>query len=163
MSEEALIAYSVTEILFCIPLTLLPGRIAKQKAAYTIKLNREVKRNYLRYISHEVRSPLNVSNAGLEILASEIKAMNANESIKELVRDVYDANDTAVKILDDMLQFEYMDQGVFKLDCRKRLIKKLFVRKWRSMMKAVETRNITINVQDLLNVSGKKSTCTSNF
>jgi len=73
------------------------------------------------------RSPLNVVHAGLDILRDELRQLQAMENstdltiilnsskcfdkIKELVEDIFAASDSAINILNDLLDYEHMDAG----------------------------------------------------
>ena len=97
-----------------------------------------LKQVFVRYVSHEiryylhstffsnvssilVRSPLNVVHAGLEILRDELRELDAGKSTKcdennnkgllELVEDIFAASDSAINILNDLLNYEHMDAG----------------------------------------------------
>jgi len=78
-------------------------------------------------ISTSNRSPLNVVHAGLDILRDELRQLQAMENstdltsilnsskcfdkIKELVEDIFAASDSAINILNDLLDYEHMDAG----------------------------------------------------
>lgn len=72
-----------------------------------------LKQVFVRYVSHEIRSPLHVVLAGLELLRSDFiaAASTANLSILELIDDMQSASDAAISILNDLLQYEHLDSG----------------------------------------------------
>ena len=62
------------------------------------------------------RSPLNVVHAGLELLLVDLKRVDGdvNDRLRaavELVEDIFSASDTAISILNDLLNYEHMDSG----------------------------------------------------
>jgi len=77
---------------------------------------------------------LNVVHAGLDILLDELRQIRAMENIavlpispiasncvgkvkglQELVEDIFAASDTAINILNDLLDYEHMDAGTVAL------------------------------------------------
>ena len=75
----------------------------------------DAKRTMVRYIAHEIRSPLNVVNAGLALtyndVSDNLKESDMKKEIVENVRDAQHASKSAISILDDLLSFESMDAG----------------------------------------------------
>ena len=72
-----------------------------------------LKQVFVRFVSHEIRSPLHVVLAGLELLRADFYTVGseANLSILELIDDMQSAGETAINILNDLLQYENMDAG----------------------------------------------------
>jgi len=107
--EDALIFQMVTYYLFLLVVTLFPGRIVRMVAMSNMK-SLDLKQTFVRHVSHEIRSPLNVVHAGLEILRSEL-VFSASSAALELIDDIYSASETAIEILNDLLHYEHMDSG----------------------------------------------------
>ena len=65
------------------------------------------------------RSPLNIVHAGLDIIRSEMKAIEDSSSVvlssetAGMVEQIFSASETAINILDDLLNYEHMDSGRF--------------------------------------------------
>jgi signal transduction histidine kinase len=104
----------------------------------------EVKRRFVRFISHEIRTPLNTVCLGLELLQSELNGRigtssstgngsSRNEAAERaveqwsskatphsslwgLVDDILENANNAVGILNDLLNYDKMEQGTFKLE-----------------------------------------------
>lgn len=65
-----------------------------------------------------LRSPLNIVHAGLDIIRAEINP-HSNElflpslskEAAEMIEDVYSASETAIDILNDLLNYENIDAG----------------------------------------------------
>ena len=72
----------------------------------------QLKREFVRYVSHEIRSPLNVVHAGLELLWADLVAAGALSSTLTLLQDIFFASSAAIEILNDMLQYEHIDSGL---------------------------------------------------
>ena len=75
--ESFFIMYNIIIILFSVFMTVLPGRLLRKLSEIKESVLR-LKREFVRYVSHEIRSPLNVAHAGLEILKADLEAMGAS-------------------------------------------------------------------------------------
>ena len=113
----------------------------------------QLKREFVRYVSHEIRSPLNVVHAGLELLRAELIAADAHSSTLSLLQDIFFASSAAIDILNDMLQYEHIDSGTFKLDCAVVSILRSFAGRLDGFKFLLSTKNIALTVEDLAQVS----------
>ena len=65
-----------------------------------------------------IRSPLNVVHAGLDILLEDLRSFQqveiaaAMKAVIELAEDIYSASESAIHILNDLLEYEHLDAGV---------------------------------------------------
>lgn len=66
----------------------------------------------MRYISHEMRTPLNSAFLGLRILESEVQDMGTAET----VLDVKDSCNKALDTLNELLLYDKLESGSLKLD-----------------------------------------------
>ena len=77
----------------------------------------EFKRMFVRYISHEVRTPLNTAIMGLHVLAEE---MNRNKYINhdtlDTLNDIKNACDVSVNVLNELLIFDKLESGNLMLE-----------------------------------------------
>ena len=113
----------------------LPGRMVRLLALSEMK-TLKLKQAFVRHVSHEIRSfflsssllssihvnlfrsPLNVVLAGLEILISDLSESankyNDENSQKtlEMAGDVHSACETAIQLLNDLLNYEHLDAGI---------------------------------------------------
>jgi len=96
-----------------------------------------------------------VVHAGLDILRSEL-ANNSSESIVtlprrtlELINDIFTASETAIDILNDLLHYEHMDSGPFKLELSWRPLARLWDSKLKWAFILAEKSNIALSVTDL--------------
>lgn len=86
----------------------------------------EAKRRFVRYISHEVRTPLNAVIMGLAILKSDLNndvvmgeeqdpARSAQEHL-HLLEEVETSAGGAVEVLNEVLQYDKVERSCLKLD-----------------------------------------------
>jgi len=93
------------------------------------KLVLEMKRKFVRFISHEIRTPLNTVCMGLELLESEFrhiaerKEEQADNAMKDdisfwqnVTTDVRENASIAVSILNDLLNYDKLEQGTLKME-----------------------------------------------
>jgi signal transduction histidine kinase len=64
---------------------------------------------------YEYRSPLNVVHAGLDILLSEMRSALMSAEIIELIEDIFSASESAIYILNDLLEYEHLDAGTINV------------------------------------------------
>ena len=80
------------------------------------------KKIYVRYISHEMRTPLNSTFMGLKLLDLELsKAINIPnyEDCCDTLKDVCKSCDLVLNILNDLLNYDKLEDGELALDIRK--------------------------------------------
>jgi CheY-like chemotaxis protein len=75
----------------------------------------DLKKTFVRYVSHEIRSPLHVVEGGLAIIAKELADSNASVEVLTMIKDISDSASTSIAILDDLINYESLDSGSFKL------------------------------------------------
>ena len=113
----------------------------------------QLKREFVRYVSHEIRSPLNVVHAGLELLRADLAAAGVLPSFVGLLQDIYFASSAAIEILNEMLQYEHIDSGTFKLECAAVPMLQAFAGRMDSFKFMLSKKNIALHVEDLALVS----------
>jgi signal transduction histidine kinase len=78
-----------------------------------------MKRAFVRYVSHEIRSPLNIALLGLKYIQDHLRDEKENRSqaevIQETLTDVRNSCAVAVDVLNDFLLYEKFDDGIFTL------------------------------------------------
>eukprot|EP00597_Dinobryon_sp_UTEXLB2267_P018742 CAMPEP_0201113918 /NCGR_PEP_ID=MMETSP0812-20130820/78106_1 /ASSEMBLY_ACC=CAM_ASM_000668 /TAXON_ID=98059 /ORGANISM="Dinobryon sp., Strain UTEXLB2267" /LENGTH=617 /DNA_ID=CAMNT_0047377495 /DNA_START=109 /DNA_END=1962 /DNA_ORIENTATION=- len=115
-NEANLVSYAFIQLGFTVMVTVLPGRIVRINSLLSMEML-SLKQIFVRYVSHEIRSPLNVVHAGLDILRGELESYKSlSEDVLELVEDIFSASDSAINILNDLLNYEHLDAGTFRLD-----------------------------------------------
>ena len=73
-----------------------------------------VKRDFVRFVSHEIRTPSNTVSVGLQLIYESLLAQQAGEEVAlhdlmELTLDVQSGTSTAVSVLSDLLKFEELN------------------------------------------------------
>jgi len=129
--ESILWPVVVVEIMCIVSVTIIPGRISSSKAKSRLQMLSQ-KQAYVRFVSHEIRSPLSIVSAGLEFFVEHLTDADSTTpqisstsappigsntvELMELANDLSEATDTAINIVNDLLQYESMDAGMFKLE-----------------------------------------------
>jgi signal transduction histidine kinase len=119
--QSNLVPVVVLQIVCIVPATIIPGRFSSAKAHSRLQMLSQ-KQAYVRFVSHEIRSPLSIVAAGLEIFVESLNEENTtpigpnSSELLELANDLSEATDAAINILNDLLQYESMDAGMFKLE-----------------------------------------------
>ena len=70
---------------------------------------------FIRYISHEIRNPLNAVKLGLDLLEENISQRCYHTSV-EILKDVKHSLDTSLVTLNDMLTGDKIRSGFLKLE-----------------------------------------------
>eukprot|EP01041_Mallomonas_annulata_P001143 gene1143-2210_t len=77
----------------------------------------ETKKNLVRFVSHETRTPLNLVVMGLELLERNLKKNNIyDDELTEIVKETKASCTLAVETLTDILDYEKLDGGIMKLE-----------------------------------------------
>ena len=76
----------------------------------------ETKRMFMRYISHEIRTPMSTIKMGLRLLQKELRKSKANAAHLGTLEDVKTSADIALNILNDMLLYDKIQNGIMKLE-----------------------------------------------
>jgi signal transduction histidine kinase len=91
---------------------IVPSRVSESFFS-TLEKKLESKASMVRYIGHEVRTPLNIAEIGLALLRNELAAARANTpAIDSLLADIQSGLDSSVATLDEILLIEKLDAGV---------------------------------------------------
>jgi signal transduction histidine kinase len=127
----------VTVIAICTAIFFLYDFLMRNEARQR-KVIIELKRRFVRFVSHEIRTPLNTVCLGLELLRSDLNPTLIDEIDVEsegtaphqrlelenekllnwsnLVDDILENSNNAVGILNDLLNYDKMEQGTFNLE-----------------------------------------------
>eukprot|EP01034_Spumella_vulgaris_P028490 gene28490-35347_t len=126
LSSDHLEQYSIrTEMgllmILVVVTAVVPGRIVR-KRLLTVKNQMETNKTFVRYISHEIRSPLSTTSLGLDYLLDQFKTnpQLTMLEVQEVVRDAKVTCEIATSTLNDLLMFDKMETGMLDiapLDC----------------------------------------------
>eukprot|EP00977_Amphora_coffeiformis_P023630 scaffold13866_cov175-Amphora_coffeaeformis.AAC.1 len=111
--------------------------------AHERKLVLDMKRRFVRFISHEIRTPLNTVCMGLDLLASELRnkmkktdqSKDDEDFLQSVLVDVKDNANVAVSILSDLLDYDKLETGTFRVEMKQ-------VRIWDLIRKTVNQFNV---------------------
>jgi len=146
-SERTLVFQMVVHFVYTVAVTIIPGRIMRLLAVSKMHSLR-LKQVFVRFVSHEIRSPLHVVLAGLELLRADMSAAGSQTNLLnlELIEDMQSAGETAVNILNDLLQYENMDAGTLNLEQSWKPLTNLLQGKlkWVSILAAKKNVNLSI-------------------
>ena len=81
---------------------------------YQVEL--DTKSMFIRYISHEIRNPLNAVQLGLESLEKELVKSRDNFTCLEILRDVKTSLQASITTLNDMLTSDKIRSGILVLE-----------------------------------------------
>ena len=105
-------AYSVVN-------STVPGRLARIAVENERKKLVKTKRALIRYMSHEVRSPLNVIHTGLSLLVADMESLpptEEKENLLETFSSIRHASGDLLQTMNDLLLLESMDSAAFSIE-----------------------------------------------
>ena len=114
-SVNALYGIRSLSLLCFLCLTLFPQRVSKFEAART-EMNLELKRTFIRYISHELRNPISIILDCIDLAEEQINEGASREEIKTILSDMKLPCRTGMEVLNELLDFEKMDSGLTTID-----------------------------------------------
>jgi len=96
---------------FSVVTGVVPNRIIQKIAS---KQEKQLDTNHIivRYISHEIRSPMNIIQNGIRLVIDELTGC-CHPDIFETLNDIQQASNAASTIVDDLLNFEQIKTGSF--------------------------------------------------
>ena len=97
----------------------VPSRLARIAIDNERKKMVQTKRALIRYMSHEVRSPLNVIHSGLNLLIEDINnlpPMDNKEELIETFNSIRHASGDLLQTMNDLLLLESMDSAAFTIE-----------------------------------------------
>jgi len=126
------LAVSIMTIVFTFLFFFLYDRLVRNEIQSKINLL-DAKRNFVRFVSHEVRTPLNTVCMGLTLIHQDFhkreKKMKEKQDVEQqpltsedfahwssLTQEVRNNADVAVGVLNDLLNIDKIQMGAFKLE-----------------------------------------------
>ena len=103
-----------------------------------------------------IRSPLNIVHAGLEIVRSELNlkrnytssAVVISSESADMLEHIYSASQAAIDILNDLLQYEHIDSGSFRLELCWRPVANFLKNKLDWAKELAAKRNVQLTIED---------------
>eukprot|EP01036_Dinobryon_divergens_P024900 gene24900-33391_t len=114
--EISILVY--TTALYSVVHSTVPVRLARIAVDERKKMV-QTKTALMRYMSHEVRSPLNVIHSGLNLLVEEMENLPYNEQRQELLetfKSIRHASGDLLQTMNDLLLLESMDSAAFSIE-----------------------------------------------
>jgi len=119
--------FALCSVLFYIYDILMKREFSRRQAVL------DTKRRFVRFISHEIRTPLNTVRLGLKLFEEELLALHmkmnrypscemssvvksALVSWKSLTDEILESSDSAVEVLDDLLNYDKIEIGTLRLE-----------------------------------------------
>jgi len=144
--------------------------LAMRRKTRTNKQMLQVKRTYMRFVSHEVRSPLNAVCMGVTLLKDEIeqaittsKKQNyhaATVSFKEwltLLEDVSTSAQSSVHVLNELLHYDKIESGTLDLDLSVLSVWDIMLSAGSEFKLAAKMKNVSFNLDKTAFVSALSS------
>ncbi|CAM9122794.1 unnamed protein product, partial [Ectocarpus fasciculatus] len=108
-----------TMIVFASIIFLLYDYFMNQNAKWKDQVL-SMKRDFVRFVSHEVRTPLNTVSVGLQLIYEGLLVQEVGEAVNleeilELTIDVQSSTTTAVSVLNDLLNFDKLQSGELQI------------------------------------------------
>jgi signal transduction histidine kinase len=104
---------------FGIITNIVPGRLARNAIRREKEKALETKQTLVRYMGHEMRSPLNVIMSGLKLLQTDVSKLQSPEEragLMDTVASMQQESDDLLKILNDLLLLEKMESAAFSIE-----------------------------------------------
>eukprot|EP01036_Dinobryon_divergens_P031957 gene31957-41454_t len=114
--DISILVYSMA--LYSVVHSTVPVRLARIAVDERKKMVQS-KTALMRYMSHEVRSPLNVIHSGLNLLVEDMESLPPNEQRKELLetfKSIRHASTDLLQTMNDLLLLESMDSAAFSIE-----------------------------------------------
>lgn len=112
LSSDTLIVYFSSVIIYVILVTVLPRHIAKVHQANTLKSSLALKKTFMNFISHELRTSFTIILGGLEVIEQQTMDGNHSVDLQSTIKELKGSCSTGVDILNEFLDFEKLDAGL---------------------------------------------------
>ena len=141
-------------IVICMTVSGRASRSSLQKCADTM----EERQAFVRYISHELRTPMNAVFLGITFIKDEIRSIPPALTeyighIYETVDDVNNCCEVAISILNDLLTFDKLEEGKMTVEFEETPIKDYVT----DVVKPFRVEARQKNIEILVNINGDES------
>lgn len=116
MSNKCISANSYIQIMYAVIMVALPGRIVRLRGSQ-LKRSLDARSKFVRYISHQIRTPLNTVAIGGSFLEKAVYNLslrfgrNRLVNMLDTIKDIRDSSETATEIMDELREFTNMQGG----------------------------------------------------
>jgi len=141
---------------FAVMSSCVPNRVI-QYLAMKQKLQLKSNHTAIRYISHEIRSPMNIVQNGVRLAKDDLRTGCRISEVLDTLADVEHASVTASSILDDLLHFEKIENGNFAIEPKLQMARPYLMQTCNDCRILAEQKNIRFSVEDRLPPSGLSS------
>mmetsp|Transcript_953 Transcript_953/g.2067 ORF Transcript_953/g.2067 Transcript_953/m.2067 type:complete len:1145 (-) Transcript_953:360-3794(-) len=131
--------------------TALAAKLRKEIGIQGTKLatqSLQNRRTFVRYIGHEIRTPLTVVKLGLKLALADARTLGASEDFINNISDCEDSVDVAVAILNDLLAYEKLDSGILEMFKEIIVVVPFVIRSLRPFVKQAEAKGITMTIEN---------------
>lgn len=121
MSSTCISADAYVQIVFSVIMITLPGRVATREAAALQRLM-DGRTAFIRYISHQIRTPLNTVMVGLNYVDISVNNFILRfgkarmKLLAETVVDIKESSESAIDILDELCAFNTLQKGKLNIE-----------------------------------------------
>lgn len=112
LSTGILEVYFSACIVYVIMVTVLPRHIAKVHQANTLKSSLALKKTFMNFISHELRTSFTIVLGGLDVLEQQTKEGHQAGAVDITIKELKGSCSTGIDILNEFLDFEKLDAGL---------------------------------------------------
>eukprot|EP01034_Spumella_vulgaris_P030978 gene30978-38281_t len=126
--------------------TILPGRTIR-RGLVALKKEIEYKKTFVRYISHEIRSPLSTTTLGLDYLIEQVGLGTLTpEELLDVLKDAKTSCEIATNTLNDLLMFDKIEANMLEIEPTVMFIYEFVSDCVRPFKIQANSMNITINI-----------------
>ncbi len=130
---------------FVVILRDITGRKRKETelkdALATVESSRKMKERFLANMSHEMRTPLNAIMG----MAQLLEETDLSDEQKEYIEDIILSSDNLLAIINDILEFNFIESGALTLELRKFKIRKQLSQLMETLRDRADEKNLEFN------------------
>eukprot|EP01038_Epipyxis_sp_PR26KG_P008029 gene8029-10878_t len=107
----------ILSAIFMIMVAVLPGRVIR-RSLLLLKREMALKKCFVRYISHEIRSPLSTATLGLDYIIENVTKNQSNMDMEELIdllADIKQSCDIATETMNEFLLLDKIESNMLTL------------------------------------------------
>eukprot|EP01041_Mallomonas_annulata_P007719 gene7719-15794_t len=106
------------------------------------------KRSFVRHVSHEIRTPLSTVTMGIQLLKRSLNTCGDVDlkELNDIVSDLEGSCETAIEILNELLDYEKLEAGIMTIDKTRVMMKGLLDKNIRPFHLHANQKNIDLRV-----------------